>query len=302
MLFPNEKYTRHKQQAILLADICASNGDTDLWRKLRFCGDSLKFAFPSDGSRPVLLGADFCKDRICPLCNWRHSLKLFSQLSKVLDYCGNKFVYYFLTLTIVSKTGDKLSDQIDLLQDSWYLLSHQRKVRSMVKGFFKSLEVTYNRSKDWFHPHYHVVLACDPKQPLLDRESWLDLWRRCTGDNNITQVDFELCYTKQGSSGTSSAALEATKYSVKFSDIFFPDSPSLTYQVISVFRSNLFNRRLCSFGGVFSDARKRLKLSDYDDISPDESINATVSYVIKTFKWGLGGYKLISEDTIDRNE
>lgn len=44
------------------------------------CGSEIEFGILQDGSKK-LVKANFCRDRLCPMCNWRRSLKLYSQVS-----------------------------------------------------------------------------------------------------------------------------------------------------------------------------------------------------------------------------
>lgn len=51
--------------------------------KVQGCADVLRFRKLPDGSTK-LYQTWFCKSRLCPLCNWRRSLKNSSQLTKIL--------------------------------------------------------------------------------------------------------------------------------------------------------------------------------------------------------------------------
>ena len=45
------------------------------------CGSYLDFGVLPDGTKK-LVKANFCRDRLCPMCNWRRSLKLFRKCPK----------------------------------------------------------------------------------------------------------------------------------------------------------------------------------------------------------------------------
>ena len=50
-----------------------------------------------------LQAAEFCRDRLCPMCSWRKSLVTFSQLSDIMlriDATTDGLVPIFLTLTM----------------------------------------------------------------------------------------------------------------------------------------------------------------------------------------------------------
>ena len=48
------------------------------------CGTSLHFK--NSDCVWHLVGANFCRQRICPMCQYRKSIKTFVQMSKVVDY------------------------------------------------------------------------------------------------------------------------------------------------------------------------------------------------------------------------
>ena len=64
------------------------------------CGSEIEFGILQDGSKK-LVKANFCRDRLCPMCNWRRSLKLYSQVSQVMDVLESEgYCFLFLTLTL----------------------------------------------------------------------------------------------------------------------------------------------------------------------------------------------------------
>lgn len=266
-----------------------------LGHDLKDCGTFLQFAVPNIG-QAKLYRANFCKSRICPMCNWRRSKALFSQLSSVFNYLGDRYSYYFLTLTIVSHHGDQLKDQLDLLLKAWDLLFHRREVKRLVRGFYRSIEVTYNPNEDWFHPHIHVCLAFDPcTEPPISENTFLDYWRDACSDPEISQVNLKAVYSSDGSSGLIGAALESAKYACKYRDIYFPSDPDLSFRVLSTFLEALSGRRLVSFGKAFKDARRALSLHDPESQLTDD-VNGLVDYVIRTYHWGSAGCYVVSCD------
>ena len=50
-------------------------------QSLEQCGDNLLFSV-NDKKEKRLKGANFCRLRTCPMCNWRKSLKMFGQTNK----------------------------------------------------------------------------------------------------------------------------------------------------------------------------------------------------------------------------
>ena len=52
--------------------------------RCRMCATILKYKRDKNGKR-TLYEAYFCQLRLCPVCNWRRSLKIFSQVSKIIQ-------------------------------------------------------------------------------------------------------------------------------------------------------------------------------------------------------------------------
>ena len=64
------------------------------------CATVLQFKKDTEQKRK-LHQAYFCQLRLCPVCNWRRSLKIFSQVSKIIQAIeqDREHAYIFLTLT-----------------------------------------------------------------------------------------------------------------------------------------------------------------------------------------------------------
>ena len=74
-------------------------------KSLEECGNNLLFSV-SDKNEKRLKGANFCRIRTCPMCNWRKSLKLFGQMSKITDRImeqdkSTRFIFATFTIKIV---------------------------------------------------------------------------------------------------------------------------------------------------------------------------------------------------------
>ena len=69
--------------------------------KVQGCADVLRFRKMLDGNTK-LYQTWFCKSRLCPLCNWRRSMKNSGQLKKILAEAHKQQPtgrFIFLTLT-----------------------------------------------------------------------------------------------------------------------------------------------------------------------------------------------------------
>lgn len=262
--------------------------------RVRDCGSFLEFHVTESEKKLHL--SNFCKDRLCPMCNWRRSLKIFSQVSRVMDFLESQgFNFLFLTLTVKNCSSDDLPCTCQMLFDGWRNLYHEKSVfQKSVFGTFRSLEVTRNKKTGEFHPHLHVVLAVKPdyfKHGYISQTQWAELWRSCCSLEYTPIVDIRRI--KDDSKGISGAVAEVAKYAVKSSD-FLDGTFSECTSYVSSFISALSGRRLCSFTGVFSKVRKQLSLDDVENgdlIHVDSDLlRPDVAYMIVRYSWKAGVY------------
>ncbi|WP_170272288.1 protein rep, partial [Clostridium tarantellae] len=59
------------------------------------CGSYLAYKYLNENEKK-LYRANFCKDRLCPMCCWRRSLKIFGQVSKVMNKTLENNDYRFI--------------------------------------------------------------------------------------------------------------------------------------------------------------------------------------------------------------
>ena len=260
------------------------------------CGSFLEFKVTQDNAK--LQHANFCKDRLCPMCNWRRSKKIFSQASAVMDYMGD-YQFLFLTLTVKNCSAQDLPKTVQVLFDGWRYLYNKNKIfKSVIEGTFRSLEVTRNADDGSFHPHLHCILAVRPsyfKKGYLTQKKWSELWRNaCDLDYNPI-VDIRKF--KDRGKGIASAVSEATKYAVKGSDFLndwdLVESAEITRSLLDA----LSGRRLCSWTGVFARIRKKLQLDDVENgdlvHTDDDYIREDVAYMIVRYSWKSGIYNML---------
>ena len=167
------------------------------------CGDLTIFLADFEMKNKKLHKASFCGNRFCPMCSWRMSCKDSLKISILMEHLRkeeNK-EFIFLTLTAPNVKEDKLEEEIKHYNKSFKKLMGRKEVKSIVKGYIRKLEVTYNsdmssKSYDKYHPHFHVVIAVNKtyfkKSDLyINQQRWLELWQEATGNSSITQVDVE---------------------------------------------------------------------------------------------------------------
>src|SRR5699024_11753786 len=67
--------------------------------------------------------------------------------------------FIFLTLTTPNVSKNKLENEIKHYNQSFRRLSNRTKFKKVVKGYVRKLEITYNKERDDYNPHFHVLIA-----------------------------------------------------------------------------------------------------------------------------------------------
>ena len=94
-----KKFVGKKEQTDILGAVYSVLDMENRSRRVLDCGSFLEFKVTEEKAK--LQHANFCRDRLCPMCNWRRSLKIFAQVSKVMDALqAEGYQFLFLTLTV----------------------------------------------------------------------------------------------------------------------------------------------------------------------------------------------------------
>lgn len=254
------------------------------------CGSFIQMIGNKDISVKKLINGNFCKNRFCPFCSWRRSLKEAYQIMIIMEHLQKEEnqEFYFLTLTSPNVKGDSLEEEIKHYNNSFQRLMQLKEVKGIVNGYVRKLEVTYNSNEyisknmykqkkayydyrgltigdlepnyNTYHPHFHVILSVDrnsimnKKEKWIDKEKWLELWKKSTRNDSITQVDFQ----KIREVGEGKEAFEIAKYSSKDSDYLY------SQEVFDIFYNALKGKQLIVYSGLFKEGVKLYKKGDLD--------------------------------------
>lgn len=304
----------HKMRNELLA-LAYDQIDRAKAQRLRDCASVLVYRM--DDGKKRLTTANFCRVRLCPICQWRRSLKNFAQMLQILRYCQKEqeLSYIFVTLTIRNCTLDDLGETLDHLFQSWKRLMQTTAIKGgkneapVIKGWYRGVEITHNLDVEspnynTFHPHIHAIFAVRPTyfkgREYISRDKLRALWARSARLDYEPQVDMRKVRSK-GSKEDDSLALadavaEASKYSVKDSDVVVADDWDLTIDTVRGLDQILANRRFVGLGGCFLTAHRALHLDDVDDgdlvhIVADESgIEETAPRLVYVWQTGYKQY------------
>lgn len=272
--------------------------------RLRGCATWLCYKHGENGLK--LDDANFCRVRLCPVCQWRRSLKVYAQTQQVIEAYDKEqpHSYAMLTLTVQNCDGDRLKATIDQMMQSWDRMSRRAPWKKVVLGWYRGLEITHNvnpdsASYDTFHPHFHVLLAFRQSywtsRYYSRQEQWVELWRDALRTEYTPIVDIRKCKVS-----TAAAVAEVSKYTTKTGDYLIPDDWDLTVETVRLLDRVLDGRKLTAYGGELARVHKALHLDDAEngdlvhadaDAVSEDKIAATV-----LFNWYSGYRQYYRED------
>lgn len=260
MCYNMDKYTEKKQRNQVFQKFIerhVKEGQMDL---IRECNTFLSFVADETLEKQKLHKSNLCKNRFCPVCAWRKARKDALGLSLMMQYIKQKEdkQFIFLTFTTPNVTSEYLEDEIKHYNESFRRLSNRKHFKTIVKGYVRKLEITYNQKRDDYNPHFHVLIAVNKsyftdKRYYISQKEWLELWRDVTGMPEITQVRVQK--VKQNNN---KELYEMAKYSGKDSDYL------VNQGVFDAFYTALKGKQVLVYSGLFKDARKKLKNGELD--------------------------------------
>ena len=270
---------------------------------LEHCADTLLFAENAEGKKK-LKSANFCRLRLCPMCQWRRSLKMFGQVQTITDKIlerDKSTRFLFATFTVKNVDAENLETCINILNNKFlYLVSRNKtfapakKLKQNLLGYLKAVEVTYNTKDKTYHPHLHVIFAVKStffknKQNYMTKKEWIELWQKALNVDYKPQTDIRVIKTNTGKT-----VAEVAKYPVKTAPILsLPDDEAV--EVLKTLTLSLHKKRFVAYGGIFKTIKQELKLQDVEtdkdlvntDIEQQERFNAVTAVLFKyNFKFG----------------
>lgn len=251
--------------SLKLADIFEELGyKKSLVERVQTCGDLLRFIRREDGSLK-LYQAYFCKNKLCPMCNWRRSMKYSYQTSRIVDEAIKqepRARFIFLTLTVKNVAGNDLNQTLSSLTQSFDRLFRRAKVKKNLIGYLRSVEVTHNELTNEYHPHIHVLLMLKTSYfkggNYISQEEWGDMWSQSLKVDYVPMVDVRA--VKEKEKGLRGAILETAKYPTKPFKLEMENK-----QVVDDLYNGLYRKRQLGYGGLFKVIKKQLALDDAEN-------------------------------------
>lgn len=266
--------------------------------RMASCGGLLRFGWSTlketGETRLRLRGAEFCRVRHCPVCQWRRSLmwqaRFYQALPRIVAAYPNSR-WMFLTLTIRNCAIGDLGATLTSMNAAFKRMEKRKEFRH-VQGWIRTTEVT--RGKDGSaHPHFHVLMMVPPSmlsgRDYVKQADWVALWRdvlRVDYDPNVDvravkprkPKDDEViaCITAERLRG---AVAETLKYSTKPSDMvadpeWFLELTRQTYK-----------RRFVATGGALKNVLKLEQETDQDMVIADDISEGDDDGTRIAFEW-----------------
>lgn len=269
------------------------------------CAEVLKFIEQQDGTKK-LYQSYFCKNKLCPICNWRRSMKYAYQAELVVNEAMKRYPkgrFLFLTLTIKNVSGKELNKTLSKMTQGFNRLFKYKKVDKNVLGYLRATEVTYSSEHENYHPHLHVLLFVKSSyfknsDSYLTQEEWTNLWAKAMKLDYTPVVDIRTVKAHKRKS-LKSAIIETAKYPVKPFDVDTEDvtlfSEMVKERITEDLTNGLHRKRQIGFGKLFKEIKAELALDDVEEgdlvqTGSEENSESTGREIVAFWNWDRKNY------------
>ena len=302
-------WDKHKSDSVQISNALSLNRD---FRKrghsLNECADWLLYNFTDDLEKPFKLSkANFCRDRACPVCQWRRSLRWTATMHKQLPAVQDKYPkhkWIFVTLTVRNCPISELRNNVQAMNKAFNALMRKLKKRLGDVGYIKATEVTRGKD-DTAHPHFHVMFLVPQdyfKKKYIKQSLWTEMWQEALKCDYSPIVDVRTIrpkkMAKNGSVGVqndavASALAETIKYGAKPSDLLKTQNQG-DYGWLYEYLRQAKGLRFISIGGILkglvkaewkSDDEDLVHVGDGDDEASNEDNKPNVKFDFDRMMW-----------------
>jgi len=268
-----EKFKPKREKAVKSSESMMRLEMYNRGERMNNCATWLKFATCEKDGYKKLVGASFCRDRLCPMCNWRRSLLYTGQMIEMLHVAmeRKKMRFIFSTFTVLNVKGSELKETLDMMFKGFKEMFDYKEIDKNIIGWVRNLEITYNEKDKTYHPHFHVLIGVAPRyfqKDYISQKKWTSFWQKACKLDYVPIVNVKAVKAKKEGQTIENAAAETAKYSVKDTD-YIKESESETDEIIEVLATVLKGRRLIGFGKLFRQIRKELKQADLNKDDAD---------------------------------
>lgn len=260
------KWSKKKLLAVDLGKRMSAAGLQKRGERMSVCASYIIAETCEDCGTVHVTSTNFCRDKLCPVCSWRLGLMRMQNMALVVTALQNAYPeseWSFFTVTVQNCPVGKLADTMKVMSKAWNRLLQRAIWRDNVKGWARSVEVTYNLQQDTVHPHFHTLIMWEGKEPPEAeqlRYAWMEV---CPLDTDIKAQDIRKISLEQDFAERQKinrAIIETFKYTQKSSDLMRMPVSTLRKYALQV-----SGKRMVSFGGVVKEYKRLLQL-EFEEI------------------------------------
>lgn len=236
--------------------------------RIHFCAELLEFGLAlqdDDTLKLKLRAARFCRNRHCPICQFRRSLKWKAKAYEVLPRIVAAYPRYrwlFLTLTQKNVPITELRSTLIHMNQSFKRMTKLKAFPAI--GWLRSTEVTRGRDGK-AHPHFHCLLLVPSSyfsgRGYMKQSDWVAMWRQSMRLDYNPVLDVQA--VKQGSKPMELIP-ELLKYVTKESDLV------ADREWLLELTRQMHKMRAIATGGVLKEYLRELEQEPEDLIGKDE--------------------------------
>ena len=250
-----EKWADKKVRSTKISEKLKLIGYNARGERMANCSDVVTYQLCPECGEFHIKRANLCRDRFCPVCAWRLSLQRFGAMSRVMCalQCGYpEYKFSLVTLTVKNCSADSLSETLFSMSSAWHLAINQRRVKSFMVGWARSVEITYNQETQEFHPHFHCILMTPP-QSMIDYALMAEWEKACAKKGLKTSIKAQNTAEIQAKDGEKliKSILETIKYAIKTDEMTNVPLKKFRYLVEGISKKRLF-----SSGGLIKEYMK----------------------------------------------
>ena len=280
----------HKRLNVLVAkhfSVAALGNSALRGRAERMKNCSSKIVYEIEDGAYKYKGASLCRDRLCPICAWRLSIKRTGEMIETVKAIAEKYPKTKAIHIVLTVKNCMLADLREILKQittGFTRLKKRQLWNDYILGYMRSVEITYNAESDSYHPHIHcIAIVPDRYTRQISVGEWADMWRdsarlnynplvwatqayRAKPNVEIEQLIYDLERNDGGEGAATAAIIEATKYAVKPQGL----GDMAANGDIGEIAFAIQGFRMVSFGGIVKKIRRELGYTQKDE--PEEQL------------------------------
>lgn len=214
---------------------------------------------------------NYCRDRLCPVCEWRKSIVLARRASAAITRAQHDaHDIVMMTLTVRNVPWRELRETVQKMHREWQSLWRMLSGRWEMYGYIRRTEITVGRD-GLAHPHMHVLIDRHSEGGYVKQKALCAAWKNAMGLSYDPIVDIRVCWEQREKKGLTRYI---HKYCTKSSTAIIL---ALSEEDARSYIDAVKGLRMVSSGGT-------LRMQDPAEASEDE-LMAGIDEVVIQRKW-----------------